>query len=62
MAGGFGTLLGALAVWVGVRGLRLPRFLGWGVIAITLVGGSLVPYSPGWLLGVAGVLVLLDRR
>ena len=41
---------------------HVPRFLGWGVIVITLIGGTLVSYSSRWLLGLAGAFILLDRR
>ncbi len=62
MTGVFGLLLGQLALWIETHGKRLPDFLGWELIAITLVGGVLMPESGGWLFLIPAVLVLIGAR
>jgi hypothetical protein len=62
LTGVLALLLGQLALWVSRRGRALPAFLGWQVLALTLVCGVLMPVSGGWLLAVPGVLIILDAR
>jgi len=62
VAGVFFFLLGQLALWVAKQGKTLPAFLGWEIIAITLVCGILMPGSGAWLFAVPGVLIVLGAR
>lgn len=55
-AGLLGLLVGGLADWVEAGGERkLPRFFGWHLIGIALVGGVCLPTSAFWLLLVPGL-------
>ncbi len=62
MTGVFGLLFGQLAFWVETHGRRLPAFIGWELIAVTLVVGVLMPASGGWLFLIPALLVLLGAR
>src|SRR2546422_2333256 len=62
VAGVFFFLLGQLALWVAKQGKTLPAFLGWEIVAITLVCGILIPVSGAWLFAVPGVLIVLGAR
>ncbi|UOQ71804.1 DUF6463 family protein [Hymenobacter cellulosilyticus] len=42
-------LLGALIDWCEAQGSRLPVFLGWGLLAMTIVGVVVMPVSGMWL-------------
>ncbi|UOQ52553.1 DUF6463 family protein [Hymenobacter cellulosivorans] len=42
-------LLGALIDWCEAQGSRLPAFLGWGLLAMTVVGVAVMPVSGMWL-------------
>lgn len=42
-------LLGALIDWCEAQQSRLPAFLGWGLLAMTLVGVVVMPISGMWL-------------
>ena len=47
---GFGfLLLGALINWCEAQAVRLPSFLGWGMLAMTLVGVAVTPINGMWL-------------
>lgn len=63
VAGGFLVVTGLTIRWaVRVAG-RLPRSLGWGLVAISVLGVVLAPASGFWLVLVEGVLLLVaDRR
>lgn len=43
-------ILGALIDWCEGRGHGLPRFLGWSLLALTLLCVIVMPISGGWLL------------
>lgn len=60
--GVFGLLLGQLALWVANQGKPLPAFLGWQLIAVTLLFGILMPFSGGCLFAVPGILIVLGAR
>ncbi len=64
--GGVATIIvGYLADWIErVAGRRLPRPLGWGLLAITLTGVIVTPLSGFWLLFPAafGALAQSQRR
>ena len=62
MTGVFGILLGQLALWVETHGKRLPAFLGWEIMAITVICGVLMPASGGWLFLIPAVLILIGVR
>jgi hypothetical protein len=62
MTGVFGILVGQLALWVETHGRRLPAFLGWEIMAITLICGVLMPASGGWLFLIPAVLILIGAR
>jgi hypothetical protein len=62
LTGVLALLLGQVGLWVSRLGRALPAFLGWQVLALTLVCGVLMPVSGGWLLAVPGVLIILDAR
>jgi hypothetical protein len=62
MTGVFGVVVGQLALWIEMHGKRLPAFLGWEMIAITLVCGVLMPASGGWLFLIPAVLILIGAR
>ncbi|GAA4038768.1 hypothetical protein GCM10022409_25520 [Hymenobacter glaciei] len=42
-------LLGALVDWCEAQATTLPAFLGWGLLAMTLVGVAVMPISGMWL-------------
>jgi len=62
LTGVIALLLGQLALWVEGRGMRLPAFLGWELIAITLVCGVLMPISGEWLFLIPAALILIGAR
>ena len=62
LAGVFFLLPGQLALWIAKQGKALPAFLGWQLLAITLVCGILLPVSGAWLFAVPGILILLGAR
>jgi energy-converting hydrogenase Eha subunit E len=56
-------LLGQLAAWVERTANRpLPRFFGWELLALGVVGVALDPDSGFWLILAVAVYVLLRRR
>ena len=53
-------VLGQLTRWVeGRPDSRLPRFLGWEVLALGLAATAAIPVSGGWLVIAAGVVMIL---
>ena len=42
-------LLGALVDWCEAQGITLPAFLGWGLLAMTVVGVAVTPITGMWL-------------
>lgn len=44
------VVLGALVDWIEAQGRALPAFLGWGLLALTLVIVGVMPASGGWLM------------
>ena len=51
-------LVGELLVWLAASGHAVPRFVGWALLARTLVGVVVMPASGFWLMliPVAGLL------
>ena len=49
-AGFFAILFGLLVDWVERKGLELPKFLGWSLLALTLMTVTIMPVSGGWLM------------
>lgn len=62
--GGFMMLLlGHLLMWSEHRGRRVPSFVGWELIALSLVGVALMPASGFWLVLALGIyIIVLARR
>ncbi|GGS43125.1 DUF6463 family protein [Actinokineospora fastidiosa] len=54
-------LVGAIVLWMGVRGITPPGFIAWGLAAWTTVGAVLSGPSPLLLLLIAAVLLLVRR-
>jgi len=55
--------IGQLCCWAEVQRLTLPAFLGWNLLAVSLVGILLQPISGFWLLILPAILIVLaDRR
>jgi len=47
--GFFMLILGALVDYCESKGVRLPRAIGWGLLAVSLVGVIVMPVSGFWL-------------
>lgn len=54
--------LGQLCCWAQAQGISLPAFVGWYLLAISVVGVVLMPISGFWLLIPPAVLILLAAR
>jgi len=60
----FGFLLivfGALIDWCESKGIKLPLFLGWGLLTITIIGVMLMPVSGFWLVIVPSIGAIRDK-
>ncbi len=60
----FGFLLivfGALIDWCESKGIKLPPFLGWGLLTITIIGVMLMPVSGFWLLIIPSIGAIRDK-
>jgi hypothetical protein len=56
-------LLGCYVVWSANRGLRVPEWIGWALLAWGLLIVTTLPASPGWAIPlIGGLIVLGDRR
>ena len=55
-------LIGALVRWIERQGYPLPRFLGWGLLAIAAAVVFIMPASGGWLMFVPAIGALLKNR
>ena len=60
--GAFALLAGSLVDDAEARSARLPVRFGWGLTAVALIGGVLLPVSGFWLLLVPGIGALRARR
>lgn len=54
--------LGQLCCWAEAQGISLPAFLGWNLLAISLVGVFLEPISGFWMLILPAFLTLIASR
>ena len=54
--------LGQLCCWAQERGIALPTFLGWNLLAISMVGVVLEPISGFWLLMLPAFLIIIGSR
>ncbi|BAZ70495.1 MAG: hypothetical protein KME28_12850 [Pelatocladus maniniholoensis HA4357-MV3] len=54
--------LGQLCCWAEAQRITLPAFLGWNLLAISLVGVFLEPISGFWLLILPAFLILIASR
>ena len=50
--------LGQLCFWVQAQGIVLPTFLGWNLLAISVIGIFFVPISGFWLLILPAILMV----
>ncbi len=60
----FGFLLivfGALIDWCESKGIKLPLFLGWGLLTITIIGVMLMPVSGFWLVIIPSIGAIRDK-
>lgn len=62
--GGFMMLLlGHFLMWSERRGRRVPSFVGWELIALSLIGIALMPASGFWLvLALGAYIIVVSRR
>ncbi|MDV2991969.1 MAG: hypothetical protein N4J56_001623 [Chroococcidiopsis sp. SAG 2025] len=51
--------IGQLCCWAQVKGITLPTFLGWYLLATSIVGIVLMPISGFWLLIIPSVLIVI---
>jgi hypothetical protein len=61
----FGLLMiafGAFVNWVERQGIKLPKFLGWNLLALTLLIVMIMPVSGGWLLLAPAIGSVLRAR
>jgi len=54
--------IGQLCCWAQVKGIALPTFLGWYLLATSIVGIVLMPISGFWLLIIPSVLIIIASR
>ncbi len=54
--------LGQLCCWAEVQEIRLPAFLGWNLLAFSVVGILIEPISGFWLLILPAVLILIGSQ
>lgn len=54
--------LGQLCCWAEAQRITLPAFLGWNLLAISLVGVLIEPISGFWLLIPPAILILIGSR
>ncbi len=60
----FGFLLivfGALIDWCESKGIKLPLFLGWGLLTITIIGVMLMPVSGFWLVIIPSIGAIRNK-
>jgi hypothetical protein len=63
--GSFGVpvlVIGGYILWSARQGHRVPAWIGWILLAWSLVFATALPASPAWALGVSGGLIVLGDR
>lgn len=61
----FAILFGAFVDWCERSGFKLPSFLGWGLLVMTLIVITIMPISGGWLLlapSIGAILYNVPRK
>ncbi len=61
----FGLLMivfGAFVNWIERLGIKLPKFLGWNLLALTVLIVMIMPISGGWLLLAPAIGLILRSR
>jgi hypothetical protein len=54
--------LGCYIVWSARQGHRVPGWIGWIMLAWSVLFVTALPASPGWLFAVSGALIVLGDR
>ena len=62
LTGVFIFITGGLAQWIYDNTNTLPAFLGYGVVAIGVIGGLMIPVSGFWLVIPQGIMMLMIAR
>ena len=62
VAGPVLVMLGALATWAERRAGTLPRWLGWSLLVLTIIGTATFPNSAFWALFVPAFILIRDTR
>jgi hypothetical protein len=60
--GFMGIILGMFVDWSERKGMELPKFFSWSLLAFTLVFVTIMPISGGWLLFIPTIGALLRLR
>lgn len=55
-------IFGALVDWCERQDVKLPKFLGWSLLALTLIIVTIMPISGGWLLLIPAIGAILRSR
>ncbi len=55
-------IFGALVDWCERQGVKLPKFFGWSLLALTLIVVTIMPISGGWLLLIPAIGAILRSR
>lgn len=62
MSGFFMLITGGLINFMEKNGQKIPTFLGWSLLAVTIFAVFLSPISGGWLIFIPAIALIINRK